>query len=245
MAEVTLFRPVAATNGGKSSAAPLSPAEFFNWEVVKQHEVPTCELIPCLDEFRSSAVAALRARCVLRSEMASDVLRRALSHPFTSTCPRGHHLQPCTSSWLPWALPCSVCGTPAQTDEWHSCKQCQFIVCGQCLSLATDLEGGGAFADIMMPALAKELLAHPGWLRYKARYYFCRADADANGLIGQSDIIRLIDRLSAELGLAPHLALQLKQQMSSRMRSESTLNEHAFESFFYALLSHAIALPVD
>merc|ERR1712050_760053 len=100
-----------------------------------------------------------------------------MSRPVDPLCPKGHVLEVVATAW-PWfaEVPsCSICERPWARDAALGCNACHVLICEVCLRVGHAMQGGGAFADVLNPELAKELLSCPGFLRYKARCYYCRA----------------------------------------------------------------------
>merc|ERR1711879_88579 len=60
---------------------------------------------------------------------------------------------------------------------------------------------GGVFADMLSRDLAKAILDHPGWLKFKAAAYFFKADHNAAGVVDKPKARRVNSRLAAELGV--------------------------------------------
>ncbi|CAE8599642.1 unnamed protein product, partial [Polarella glacialis] len=114
-----------------------------------------------------------------------------------------------------------VCGDAWQQDnesQRQSCGCCDFVACQRCLLRGLCLPGGGAFADVLAPELARALLADRGWLRYKARSYFFKADHNGKGHVDKFKVRRVDSRLAAELGVRQMTETELAQVLLPLIR---------------------------
>eukprot|EP00812_Abedinium_dasypus_P011669 NODE_5219_length_602_cov_115.857404.p1 GENE.NODE_5219_length_602_cov_115.857404~~NODE_5219_length_602_cov_115.857404.p1 ORF type:complete len:135 (+),score=47.16 NODE_5219_length_602_cov_115.857404:3-407(+) len=118
--------------------------------------------------------------------------------------------------------------------------------CADCLSHGVRLGGSGAFADIMTLALAEELLDDSRWLKFKAQYYFYKADDNACGTLNTAKMRRVVDRLCVELGVRPLTDVEILRDMSKFCRhvprfpdeagEPTELDKASFERFFRTIL---------
>jgi len=250
VAEVVFFRPIGARWEDVSSM--LSLGELWTWEVVRQMDVPLREFYPLLNEADAGA-QLLRAGLSVRDPRAGCVLQRRRAAPPKPLCPRGHRLHAEASPyWFRPSPPCGICagsvGGSAGPGSRQACARCSWAVCGACLARGCGLPGGGAFADILSPELAQGLLADAGWLKYKARSYFFKADHNEAGGVDKVKARRVNQRLAAELGVSQlkdeDLALEMKRlgqvQEALPPPPKLMLDEVAFEQLFASLLSRAL-----
>uniref|UniRef100_A0A7S1LCW0 EF-hand domain-containing protein n=1 Tax=Alexandrium catenella TaxID=2925 RepID=A0A7S1LCW0_ALECA len=223
-AEIVFFRPTGTR--WEDVQSMLSLGGQWRWEVVRQSVVPLHEFFPLLDEAETS-VQILKAGLTLNNDRFGGVLQRLPSASFRPACPRGHKLQPLRGapSWFCTVPPCSVCGHPVASNERYSCPRCNVVVCGACFARGSNFAGGGVFADILTPELARELLADAGWLRYRARAYFFKADHNSTGLIDKPKARRVNERLAAELRARPLSDSELAQEMRRLSPYNGTLLE--------------------
>jgi len=223
-------------------AALLSLGELWEWRLVQQPEIPLQELYPCMDEDHANRLV-LDATAALESP-ASEVLRRTLKQEIPPICTRGHVLQEGCRTWL--SRPnCSICCRPANDER--SCPKCQFQVCADCLAVGASFKGGGVFADMVTPELARDLLHRYGWLRFKSSCYFNMADYRSAGVIELDEMRWLVDRLHAELGLHPLSDEDLRLEVESCRRSQMLLtpekgqccqiDSRVFENYFTSKMS--------
>jgi len=232
-AEIVYFHPT----GTRWEDVPsmLSLGGQWKWEVVQQPSVSLHEFFPLLDEAEAGA-QILKAGLTLGDARAVGVLQREPPAPFRPSCPRGHWLQLAGApSWFCKVPPCTVCGQHVASKEHHSCTRCHVVICGTCFARGSTFGGGGVFADILTPELAHELLADAGWLKYRARAYFFKADHNGTGMIDKSKARRVNERLAAELNAKPLSDLALVQDM----RKASAHRRHPLEHANAAVATHS------
>jgi len=110
--------------------------------------------------------------------------------------------------------------------------------------------------DILTPALAKELLGHPGWLNFKALSYYYKADCNAAGVVEFQEVTKLTHRLRSELGLGAVCTFDLHNEMDlcrqlcavkrpgmkkSGRKPEEAVEPDVFEYLFAHTLTEAAA----
>jgi len=142
-------------------------------------------------------------------------------------------------------------------DRRQLCTRCSFVVCAACLDQGCGFAGSGVFADMLSLELARELLANVGWLKFRARSYFFKADHNATGCVDKHKAKRVVDRLAAELGirsftdaeLMNHLRALGHENCSSKEgeaetkekgKNGSVLDKDEFEEFFRLALTRAV-----
>ena len=252
MAAIRLLRPAAAESMSSMRAHELPSS---SWEIVHQTAVPLRQFYPILEE-DPGAAHILRAGLAIRHAQARSVLQRPRSTPAQAMCTKGHLLKPEESYWWPSLMQtaCSVCQatvTIASSNAARQCVKCNFLLCEECLQGAVSLPGGGAFADVLSPELARALLDNESWLTLKAQAYFFKADHTAAGFLDKAKIRRVENRLAAELGTKPlsdtELVRELRELITTSNNGLDSLSplevrESTFQQFFAAALSRALAL---
>jgi len=164
----------------------------------------------------------------LGSEMAT-VLRREPARPGDPICKREHLLTRIEQGlgWFSTPNPCSVCGRTSGNAK--GCDQCKFEVCARCLHEGCQMQGGGVFCDMLSPPLAKDLVRHPGWLKFKAEQYFIKADWNENGACSDDEIEKIIVRLRAVLGLETLTSSLLRMEVQKYKDMQSSTQPRNFE----------------
>jgi len=259
-ADITFFRPTGARWEDVSCLMALG--DLWTWEVVRRRAVPIREFYPLLDH-GEAGVQILKAGITRSDARLGDMLRRprsanSLARP---SCPKGHRLQvEASPSWFRQAPPCSICesassssdtGVAGNISRMH-CTRCNdFVVCAPCCQRGSGLPGGGVFADMLNRELAEALVADPGWLRFKARSYFFKADHNATGSVDRMKARRVASRLVTELGLSisqgadldPVCELQRRSAAAAVSAGEQAavkLDETTFVDCFGAALARVL-----
>jgi len=124
------------------------------------------------------------------------------------------------------------CSVDSRLDDMpnptrHCCAKCGYTVCGTCLARGLSFDGGGAFADMLTPTLARSLLADSGWFRYKARAYFYKADHNASGMVDKPKARRVCCRLAFELGVKQMSDAEIVSEIRRLGRQSATDKEAA------------------
>lgn len=196
LADISCFMPSTAQK-------PSNRAAWAEWKLVNRSGVPVSHLYPCFSDTQA---------CIMHLQLGAHleegvgvVLRRYLHQAFRPVCPKGHPLQPRSAKFFAQAA-CSICQIQSGSfmsgeSRGSCCKACSFEVCSSCLQKGNIFRGGGVFADILTPFLASDLLANPGWLKYKSRFYFFKAERNACGAVAAEEVTKLVNRLRLELGL--------------------------------------------
>ena len=251
-AAIRFLRPTAAEGPARMGWAS-------SWEMVHQTNVPLRQFYPILEE-EPGVAHILRAGLAIRHAEARRVLQRPRSTPAQATCIKGHLLKLEESYWWPSLSlqVCSVCHEAASNSSPSSkCERCNFLLCPDCLQRARSLPGGGAFADVLSPELARAFLDNENWLSYKAQAYFFKADHTAAGFLDKAKTRRVENRLAAELGTKPLSDTELLRELRELITASDhgshgdshgdslsplEVRESTFQHFFAAALSRALAL---
>eukprot|EP00440_Ansanella_granifera_P056404 gb/GFBE01061128.1/.p1 GENE.gb/GFBE01061128.1/~~gb/GFBE01061128.1/.p1 ORF type:complete len:925 (+),score=157.38 gb/GFBE01061128.1/:1-2775(+) len=225
----------------------------WSWEVVCESDVPLRQFYPLLDVDEAEGSAhILKAGMAQRDPRAKAVLLRPRKMAVRPVCAKGHWLreEEETSSWWSGSSVTQGCGVCGELQERgharQSCSRCAFALCHSCLQRGAALAPDGAFTDVLSPELARALLKEDaGWLKYKARCYFFKADHNAVGSIDKAKARRVDNRLSAELGVRPwtetELVKELQRLCGQTAEGTTALDEAKFQDFFAEALSRALA----
>jgi len=236
-AEITYLRATAVSRWEHVS----STGTPWSWEIVCQPNVPLRQLYPLLDEADGSA-HILKACLAQRDRKAREMLLRPRKTPLQPCCTKGHRLKTEERPWwLSSGSPCKICGDKEATC-YEACSRCGFGICQPCIRRGGMLPGS-AFADVLSPQLAKSLLEEEGWLEYKARCYFFKADHNGAGTVDKFKVRRVDSRVAAELGVKQMTDADLVKELSSFKETSDApleLSEDSFCIFFAAALKRAL-----
>jgi len=207
------------------------------WVTSRIDKVRTRYLYPCCKEAHTGA-SLLNVGMALDSTD-SLVLMRTL--PFTPLpcCVKGHLLDRDghhPTAWISHRRPtCDVCSAGIHHGDMV-CRRCDYHMCQSCVEAGLALPGGTLFSDLLSIDLARGLLGNSNLLMYKAQSYFLKADCDGSNSIDRTEWHALLQRLHAELGLAPATSLQANDCI------EHAQDLAAFAPFFRATLLTATKL---
>mmetsp|Transcript_27971 Transcript_27971/g.61715 ORF Transcript_27971/g.61715 Transcript_27971/m.61715 type:complete len:788 (+) Transcript_27971:106-2469(+) len=228
---ITVKATGARAEVGEEALAQLG--QPWCWVTSRIDKVRTRHLYPCSKEAHVGAY-------LLNVGMALDspdsmVLMRTL--PFTPSpcCVRGHPLERDghhPTAWISHRRPtCHVCSAGIHHGDMV-CQRCpgDFYMCNSCIEGGLGLAGGTVFSDLLSVDLAKGLLANSHLLKYKAECYYLKADCDSSNSIDRTEWHALLQRLHAELGLAPATSVQAVDCL------EHAKDLDAFTSFFRSTL---------
>lgn len=204
----------------------------------RRTRVPDVQLFPCLEETEAGATILRVWRTVNRR--AGTVLRRPPATVARPCCQQGHDLEASPSVWFGAQFRCTIC---RRRSAKMSCAACNFGVCDQCIARGTSV---GAFADVLTPLQAEQLLEREEWMSFVAGVYFNRADICCRGWLDEHEIKSFCGRVCAELGIAAptnqelFTFARLASDGAEPHRSRPGLGPEAFEILFKRLVQRVV-----
>jgi len=214
--DIAFFMHCSARGDGRVAMADANALAVAEWRLAQRLRIPASQLYPCFNDH----IDMMHLQINLHLDSAvGEVLRRLISHPMPPVCPKGHALKEQALNMITQPPPCSVCGAErasliAGGNGLRTCCQvCSFECCSDCFKRGCHFHGDGVFADIMTLSLVIDLLANPGWLKYKASAYYYKADFNVSGLVEFDEMHKLVNRIRVELGLAMLCMTDLQTEM--------------------------------
>jgi len=246
VAKIKFFRPTAIERWEDLSL----DAPPWAWEIVQESDIPLRQFYPVLEDSEGGA-RILKAGLAIRDARARRILQRPRAVAVQPVCAKGHPLRQQQGRW--WGGSYASCSVCAQVLHGGSaplvCVRCNFALCMECRDRALQLPSGGVFTDMLTPELARALLQEEGWLTFKARAYFFRADHHSIGVLDKGKVCRVDARLAAELGVKPltdnEILKELQRLRPKTPRSKNKalqLSEASFREFFTEELSRSLKL---
>eukprot|EP00929_Paragymnodinium_shiwhaense_P073548 TRINITY_DN37516_c1_g1_i1.p1 TRINITY_DN37516_c1_g1~~TRINITY_DN37516_c1_g1_i1.p1 ORF type:complete len:661 (+),score=83.24 TRINITY_DN37516_c1_g1_i1:72-2054(+) len=206
-------------------------------------DVPRTHLFP-LRSTRGVGAAKLLVEDVECDEVES-ILRRSTPRLAQPICPRGHILSAAPDRMFSWQRsPCSLCSRVAagatagccvqrhgDVGEWLTSPGGDFMLCPECAVEGRQIH---AFVDILNMEVAKNLLKKERWLKYKAEWYYNRADYNWSDDLDEEELASLLERVSWELGSS------FQGTTAEDIAGAGSVNKESFLKFFRDLLQRTV-----